>query len=126
MLSTATVRANVAVSDLDRAATFYEDVLGLKAREDVPSAMRIYRLGGDAMLQVHPSEAFTGPSGATVASFGVGDRLDEVVDGLSAAGVTFERYEDMNPDERGIHSFGDHRSAWFTDPDGNILAVDND
>jgi hypothetical protein len=46
------------------------------------------------------------------------------VDGLSARGVTFERYEGMDQDERAIwRAPSGARVAWFKDPDGNVLSV---
>ena len=44
---------------------------------------------------------------------------------LRAKGVTFETYGEPATDDDGIHTFGDHKVAWFKDPDGNTLAVDN-
>ena len=43
---------------------------------------------------------------------------------MTAAGVTFERYEGFDQDEKGI-ARGDEGPAiaWFKDPAGNILSV---
>jgi hypothetical protein len=62
---------------------------------------------------------------ATLATWSVSD-LDRVVDELSSAGVTFERYDDpaLKADERGIHELDDGRVAWFSDPDGNTFAIE--
>ncbi len=50
--------------------------------------------------------------------------LDQTVDELAAKGVVFERYEEFEGDERGIHAVGDEgRVAWFKDPEGNTIAV---
>lgn len=48
-----------------------------------------------------------------------------MIEDLSAKGVTFESQDDPATDERGVHTFGAHRVAWFKDPDGNTIAVDN-
>jgi hypothetical protein len=42
--------------------------------------------------------------------------------GLSSA---FEQYDTdaIKTDERGIATIGDARTAWFKDPDGNILGL---
>jgi catechol 2,3-dioxygenase-like lactoylglutathione lyase family enzyme len=61
---------------------------------------------------------------ATVASWSAAD-FDSVIEDLSAKGVTFESQDDPATDERGVHTFGAHRVAWFKDPDGNTIAVDN-
>ena len=41
---------------------------------------------------------------------------------LKARGVTFEQYPGYT-DERGIAETGPVRSAWFTDPEGNIVGI---
>jgi len=44
--------------------------------------------------------------------------------GLSEAGVRFERYPGMQQDELGIWSSpGGATVAWFKDPDGNTLSI---
>ena len=44
---------------------------------------------------------------------------------LAAEGVEFEHYdtEAIKTDERGVATIGDARSAWFKDPDGNVLGL---
>jgi hypothetical protein len=36
---------------------------------------------------------------------------------------TFDAYES---DSRGIHRVGNHSIAWFRDPAGNVLAIDEE
>ena len=55
-------------------------------------------------------------------------RVDDVaatVAELAERGVTFEQYDQpwFKTDERGIVELGPHKTAWFKDPDGNILNV---
>jgi hypothetical protein len=52
------------------------------------------------------------------------EAMEEVVQELSAKGVTFEQYGFPFQDERGICTFpnGD-KVAWFKDPDGNTLSL---
>jgi hypothetical protein len=58
-----------------------------------------------------------------VLSFPVAD-LDKAVDDLVAAGVTMERYDGFDQDDRGIaRDSGGPAIAWFKDPAGNIFAV---
>ena len=47
----------------------------------------------------------------------------EIVDRLTQAGVSFERYEGSNQDQRGIMRDQGPPIAWFKDPAGNVLAV---
>ncbi|MDQ3677096.1 MAG: VOC family protein [Actinomycetota bacterium] len=123
-LSDAQVRATVAVSDIGRAAEFYERTLGLTPlSDDGMDGVRIYRCGSGSLLQVYTSE-HAGTATATVASWSVDD-LESVVDDLRAKGVAFETYGAPATDERGVHTYGEHRVVWFKDPDGNTLAVDN-
>ena len=123
-LRNAQVRATVAVSDIAAAAAFYEGTLGLSP--EAPAAMdevRIYSCGQGTLLQVYASEhAETGT--ATAASWSASE-FDALVDDLHAKGVGFERYGSLATDDRGVHTFGEHKVAWFRDPDGNTIAVDN-
>src|SRR3954464_12875423 len=93
------VRASVAVSDIHRAIGFYEGTLGLQAIQSGPSAKiadgsRVYGSGGGPALNVYQSRT-AGQSSATLATWYVDD-IDEVVDELTAAGVSFIRCEDLD------------------------------
>jgi catechol 2,3-dioxygenase-like lactoylglutathione lyase family enzyme len=124
-LRDAQVRATVAVSDIDRAAQFYEGTLGLSPMgEEGPAQVKIYSCGSDSLLQVYESE-HAGTATATVASWSAAD-FELVVDELHGKGVTFETESGGPPtDERGVHTFGEHKVVWFKDPDGNTIALDN-
>ena len=119
------VRTSIAVSDLARAAQFYEGKLGLSAAETRPDESRIYACGGGTSLHVYASPGNAGKATATLATWYVED-LEEVVDELRSGGVTFEHYDDpsLKADEKGIHELDDGRVAWFKDPDGNTFAVE--
>jgi catechol 2,3-dioxygenase-like lactoylglutathione lyase family enzyme len=124
-LSTYRVRTSIAVSDIARAAEFYEGKLGLTAGEDQFDESRIYACGGDTSLHVYESPAHAGKATATLATWYVAD-LEHVVDELGSKGVTFQRYDDptLKADTKGIHEFGDISVAWFKDPDGNTFAIE--
>jgi catechol 2,3-dioxygenase-like lactoylglutathione lyase family enzyme len=123
-LSNYRVGAAIAVSDMNRAREFYEGKLGFSAAGDDADGGRTYECAEQTTLHVFPSPAGAGASGATVAGFTVDD-LEHVVDELTASGVTFERYDDehISTNEKGIAVFGDSKSAWFKDGDGNVLAL---
>jgi catechol 2,3-dioxygenase-like lactoylglutathione lyase family enzyme len=123
-LSRYPVRTSIAVSDIARAAEFYERKLGLTATV-VEVDSRIYACAGESSLHVYASPAHAGKATATLATWHVAD-VERVVDELRANGVTFERYDDpaLTADEKGIHDLGDGRVAWFKDPDGNTLAIE--
>ncbi|GID29430.1 VOC family protein [Paractinoplanes brasiliensis] len=124
------LRASIAVSDIVRAAEFYEGKLGLQALWSGPSATvvdggRVYGSAGRPALNVYQS-ATAGRSPATLVTWYVDD-LDQVVDELAAAGVEIVRYDGLQHDARGITPrAGGGRIAWLRDPDGNILALESD
>jgi catechol 2,3-dioxygenase-like lactoylglutathione lyase family enzyme len=118
MLKDKNSSAIVAVKDLDRAKTFYSDVLGLNLADTSNEGMLGYRTG-NTWLTVYKSD-FAGTNQANAVSWDVGVELDNIVAGLKAKGVTFEHYDDMGR-EGDIHVCGSMRLAWFKDPDGNIL-----
>jgi catechol 2,3-dioxygenase-like lactoylglutathione lyase family enzyme len=119
------VRPSIAVSNIGRAAEFYEGKLGLAAGEEQSDQSRIYACGGGTSLHVYESRADAGTATATLATWYVAN-VEVIVDELASNGVTFERYEDpaLKADEKGIHQLDDGRVAWFKDPDGNTLAIE--
>jgi catechol 2,3-dioxygenase-like lactoylglutathione lyase family enzyme len=124
MLGDKNVAVTLAVSDLDRAKDFYENVLGLKdAGIDMGDAGVFYK-SGDAVLFLYQS-AYAGTNKATAATWDAGDDFDRIVDDLRASGVTFEHYDDLPGTTRDgdIHLMGDMKAVWFKDPDGNILNI---
>jgi catechol 2,3-dioxygenase-like lactoylglutathione lyase family enzyme len=117
-LSSYVVNAVVAVSDMDTAKEFYEGKLGLSAGRDADDGGRTYECGGGSEIHIYPSPENAGKSMATLAAWAVED-LDKAVDELTARGVSFERYDGFDQDEKGIATVGDGKAAWFRDPDGN-------
>jgi catechol 2,3-dioxygenase-like lactoylglutathione lyase family enzyme len=123
-LSNAKLHASIAVSDMESAREFYEGRLGLSAVRAGADGSRIYTSGGEASLHVYPSPAYAGMSSATLATWHVDD-VEREVDELSSGGVTFEHYEGLTTDEKGISPrAGGGKVAWFKDPDGNTFAVE--
>lgn len=118
MLKDKNSSAIVAAKDLDRAKTFYSDVLGLNLADTSNEGMLGYRTG-NTWLTVYQSD-FAGTNQANAVSWDVGVELDNIVAGLKAKGVAFEHYDDMGR-QGDIHVCGSMRLAWFKDPDGNIL-----
>jgi catechol 2,3-dioxygenase-like lactoylglutathione lyase family enzyme len=123
-LNDSPVGAVVAVSDMDRATEFYERKLGLSGGVDQADGGRTYTCGGGTTLHVYPSPGNAGRSGATLVGWWVKD-VEATVHELNQKGVNFEQYgEPLNTDEKGLARFEDgSASAWFRDPDGNILAI---
>jgi hypothetical protein len=62
------------------------------------------------------------PAGLTILNFPVDD-VEASVETLTAGGVTVERYDGFEQDEKGISRGEGPQIAWFKDPAGNIVAV---
>lgn len=115
--------ATIAVRDLTEARRFYEGKLGLEPIGDDP-AVAEYRSGGSTIV-VYESE-YAGTNRATSATWGVGEKIDAIVRALKDAGVEFEHYDLPGMTREGdLHVADGFRAAWFTDPDGNILHLNN-
>jgi catechol 2,3-dioxygenase-like lactoylglutathione lyase family enzyme len=122
MLAESNAFSGFAVDDLERAREFYGDTLGLNAEllDGGPGLMTIHLAGGrDTFVYLKPDHQ---PANYTILNFPVDD-IDAAVDGLTARGVSFERYEGMDQDEKGVARGPGPDIAWFKDPAGNILAV---
>ena len=115
--------SSFAVGDVEAAREFYGKTLGLTV-DDMPFGEGLLSIstGDGRTIMVYPKPDFT-PASYTILNFLVDD-VEAAVDQLTAAGVTVERYDGFDQDERGIdRSFGGTPIAWFRDPAGNILAV---
>ena len=111
-----------AVDDLQAAREFYEDTLGLKVSVvDEEHGLLSLDHPGDHSTLMYLSPGLT-PASSTILNFPVDD-IDEAVDGLTARGVRFERYDGMEHDDKGIMRAGGPYIAWFKDPSGNVLSV---
>jgi len=106
-------------NDIPKAKQFYGQTLGLEVTEE--NDMLMLHLQGGGRVLIYPKENHE-PASFTVLNFPVAD-VDSAVDQLTKAGVTFERYEGSNQDERGIMRDQGPPIAWFKDPAGNVLAV---
>ena len=119
MFGTTKAFSGFSVNDIAAAKAFYGDTLGLRVSEE--NGMLTLHIAGDRDILVYPKPNHT-PATYTILNFPVED-IDRAVDELLARGVTFERYEGMGQDDRGINRAGGPPIAWFTDPAGNILSV---
>ncbi|MGW5352516.1 VOC family protein [Streptomyces sp. NPDC004031] len=107
------------VDDVEAAAAFYGDTLGLKVSRQ-NGLLTLHIAGGrDVLVYPKPDHA---PATFTVLNFPVPD-IEAAVDELGRRGVRLERYEQLPADERGIFRGGGPLIAWFTDPAGNVLSV---
>lgn len=119
MFGTTKAFSGFSVNDIAAAKTFYGDTLGVRVSEE--NGMLTLHIAGDRDILVYPKPNHA-PATYTILNFPVED-IDRAVDELVERGVTFERYEGMGQDDRGINRAGGPPIAWFTDPAGNILSV---
>jgi predicted enzyme related to lactoylglutathione lyase len=111
-----------AVDDLQKAKEFYGETLGVKTTVlDEENGLAQIDLAGDRTTLVYVKPDFE-PATYTILNFQVED-VEKAVDELSSRGVSFERYDDFEQDEKGINTGPGPKIAWFRDPAGNILSV---
>jgi predicted enzyme related to lactoylglutathione lyase len=117
------VRANLAASDVERARRWYEEKLGLKPYESWPDELLRFRVGPSSFSIYKTASAGTAKN--TVAVFDVADLRAEVA-AMRARGVVFEEYDFGGGDKTVdgiIESDDGGLNAWFTDSEGNVLAL---
>ncbi|HET7417115.1 MAG TPA: VOC family protein [Solirubrobacterales bacterium] len=122
MLGESKATSGFAVGDLKKARDFYEGTLGLRVEvldEEHGLTKLVPGDGGEVLMYL---SADMRPPSYTILNFEVDD-IDAAVDQLSGAGVTFERYDDFDQDEKGILRGPGPQIAWFKDPSGNVLSV---
>ena len=124
MLADKDAMATIAVKNLAAARKFYQQKLGFSpvgAEEVGVVTLR----SGNATIVVYESQ-LAGTNKATSATWGVGNEMDSIVRSLAKAGVPFEHYDIPGLKREGdVHVAGDFKAAWFKDPDGNILHINN-
>ena len=112
------------VNDLSAAKKFYSEVVGVSWEEQPGMGLNLM-LPGDGSVFIYPKADHV-PATYTALNFVV-DNIDVAVDELMEKGVTFEKYDGMHQDEkgiaRGIAAKKGPDIAWFKDPAGNILSV---
>jgi predicted enzyme related to lactoylglutathione lyase len=122
MLTESKAYSGFAVDDIGKARDFYWETLGLRTEmlDEQNGLLSLHLAGGrDTLVYLKPDFQ---PATYTILNFQVDD-IDEAVDGLAARGVTFERYEGFDQDDKGIARGNGPNIAWFKDPAGNILSV---
>ena len=96
---------------------------------ELEGTWKVRRTGGLLPPLVGIRKEIHGTSGRTTLPRGIaGVPFDVVGLELRSKGVTFEHYDDLpgTTREGDVHTMGGQmKSAWFKDPDGNILNVGN-
>jgi len=121
MLGKADATPMIAVTDLDRAKKFYEETLGLKAKDEWGEGVTLK--SGDTRINLYRSE-FAGTNKATALTFDVDD-IEEETRELKEKGIFFEQYDLPGLQRQGDLYLGEggFKTTWFKDPDGNILSL---
>jgi len=120
MLSDKDTYASIPVSDIARAKHFYGETLGLPMERDTEGGVMYH--AGRTLFFVYPSRFKAG--GHTQMSWLVSDIKAEVA-ALRAKGIEFEEYDvpGLEIVDGIAHSGPNVWTAWFKDPDGNLLGL---
>jgi len=122
MLGTTKATSGFAVNDLNKAREFYEGTLGVGVEVlDEGSGVAMLKLADGYDVFMYLSPEMTPPS-YTMLNFEVDD-IDAAVSELAEGGVSFQRYDGFDHDEKGIVRGPGPQIAWFEDPSGNTIAV---
>jgi catechol 2,3-dioxygenase-like lactoylglutathione lyase family enzyme len=120
MLGDADLVAFVASRDLEVAARFYGEVLGFRLLEASTFA-NAYDANGTQLRVTAVDRVLPAPY--TVLGWRVLDIVASIR-ALREAGVVFKHYDGMAQDKDGVWiAPGGSRVAWFADPDGNVLSL---
>ncbi len=116
------VMAMVAVKNLAKGKEFYGGTLGLKEDKSMPGVVT-YKSGDKSIIVMY--EAPTAGSGQATCAGWMVDDIKAIVDELKGKGVKFEHYDMPGMNWEGdVASWGEQgKAAWFKDPDGNILSL---
>lgn len=125
MLENSKAFSSFSADDIQKAKSFYGEVLGLEVKDNTMGTIELHLEDGNNVL-IYPKPDHK-PASFTVLNFTVND-IDKAVDDLNQKGVTFEQYEgEIKTDKKGIlrgaSTDNGPNIAWFKDPAGNILSV---
>jgi len=121
MLQNSPMYSYIPARDMARARRFYEQTLGLKAKQEINGGV-VYEFAKGTACFLYPTPN-AGTSKASQAFWAVSDVAQEVAE-LKKRGVQFEHYDAPEMKREGdIHTGGVARAAWFKDSEGNTLAI---
>jgi catechol 2,3-dioxygenase-like lactoylglutathione lyase family enzyme len=121
MLQSYPMYAYIPAKDVARARRFYEEKVGLRAKQEIAGGV-VFEFRDKTACFVYPTPN-AGTSRASQAFWQVDDVEREVAE-LTARGVVFEDYDmpgDKSPS--GVVTMDGAKGAWFKDSEGNILAI---
>ncbi len=107
----------VPVGDIERAITFYRDVLGMRFLFQAPPGLGFFDCNGVRLMLDAPAKA-QAENYSSVIYYKVPD-LQAAFEALSARGIVFEQVPEL------VARMPDHElwMAFFHDPDSNLLAL---
>ena len=115
--------ANIPVSSVGDARSFYEGVLGATPVR-VQEREIIYQ-AGNTRFGTYQTES-AGKAEHTLGTFSGVENIEATVSELRSRGVAFMEYDLPGlKTVDGIAQFEQEKVAWFKDPDGNILSIDD-
>jgi catechol 2,3-dioxygenase-like lactoylglutathione lyase family enzyme len=122
MLGDSKAISGFAVDDVEKAREFYGETLGVNTEiiDEENGLMTLHHADGRDTFVYRKADLV--PANYTILNFEVED-IDRAVDELTERGVSFERYDGFEQDEKGIARGMGPDIAWFRDPAGNILSV---
>jgi len=121
MLANCNLAAFIATANPEKAKDFYQNTLGLTLTSDEEYAI-VFDANGTT-LRMQKSGPFT-PHPFTSLGWHV-PVIEAEMSELRAKGVVFEQYPWMPADSDGVMTFpSGAKVAWFKDPDGNLLSLD--
>ena len=108
----------IGVSDIDRATEFYRDILGMSFLFSAPPGMSFFDCDGVRLMLTLPEQGRDESKSSSVIYYTVED-VQQATETLKSRGVRFIGEPDV------IHSTDtyDLWMSFFTDPDGNTLAL---
>lgn len=123
MLDKAIAMASLPAEDIKRAIKFYTEQLGLRKVSEPFEGGVIFEAGSGSQFFMYQRARTKAEH--TVLNFMV-DNVEAAVKELAAKGVKFEHYDfpGLKTDAQGIAVIEGQKVAWFTDPEGNIIAIE--
>jgi catechol 2,3-dioxygenase-like lactoylglutathione lyase family enzyme len=122
MLAECEAIPTIPTRDLKRSVDFYKDTLGLSVIDEDENGGGVKFRCGSSGLYLYQTE-LAGTAQHTLCSF-ESDHVDDDIAELRAHGVRFETYDMEGVSWDGdVADMGGMHGVWFTDPDGNILAL---
>jgi methylmalonyl-CoA/ethylmalonyl-CoA epimerase len=108
----------VPVSDLERAISFYRDVLGMHFLFQAPPGLGFFDCNGVRLLLDAPAKANSKENFSSIIYYKVAD-IQSAYETLMGRGVNFEQKPEF------VAQMPDHElwMAFFRDPDTNLLAL---